>query len=217
MKKLLFTIIILGACLVGSSQNWDSVRVGNVDVDSIMLGGVKIWEKPTTPVFDEVIIGTQTWKVKNLDIDDGLGGIYAYNNDENNVATYGRLYTWDAAVRVAASIEGWHLPSDAEWTTLTTYLGGTSVAGGKLKEAGTTHWASPNTGATNESGFTALPGGYRYFNGSFYDIGYYGYWWSATEDDTYNACYRYMSYNYSDVYRANYNKEAGFSVRLVKD
>lgn len=65
----------------------------------------------------------------NLDVDDGLGGIYAYDNNEANVATYGRLYTWDAAVRVAASIEGWHLPSDAEWNTLTAYLGGTSVAG----------------------------------------------------------------------------------------
>jgi uncharacterized protein (TIGR02145 family) len=217
MKKLLFTIIILGACLVGSSQNWDSVKVGNLDVDSIMLGGVKIWEKPTTPVFDEVIIGTQTWKVKNLDVDDGFGGIYAYNNDENNVATYGRLYTWDAAVRVAASIDGWHLPSDAEWTTLTTYLGGTSVAGGKLKETGTTHWNSPNRGATNESGFTALPGGNRNSNGVFGNVGSNGGWWSATEYDAARVWYRNMGNNYSNAYRANYNKEAGFSVRLVKD
>jgi uncharacterized protein (TIGR02145 family) len=133
------------------------------------------------PILTEVTIGTQTWKVKNLDIDDGQGDIYAYNNDEANVATYGRFYTWDAAMRVAASIDGWHLPSDAEWTTLTDYLGGESVAGGKLKETGTTHWKSPNEGATNESGFTALPGGYRDLYGSSHHVGDYGYWWSATE------------------------------------
>ena len=219
MKKLLLTIIILGACLVGSSQNWDSVRVGNVDVDSIMLGGVKIWEKQTmTPVFDEVIIGTQTWMAKNLDIDDGLGGIYAYNNDENNVATYGRLYTWDAAVRVAASIDGWHLPSHAEWTTLTGYLGGESVAGGKLKEAGTTHWQSPNTGATNESGFTALPGGYRSGGRKFYDIGNCGSWWSATEYNATDAWYRLVIFYSSDAYGYyDRSKVVGFSVRLVRD
>lgn len=125
MKKLLLTIIILGACLVGSSQNWDSVRVGNVDVDSIMLGGAKIWEKQTVtpPQFETVTIGTQTWMAVNLDVDDGGGGIYAYNDDESHVATYGRLYTWAAAIRVAVSVDGWHLPSYAEWTTLTTYLG----------------------------------------------------------------------------------------------
>ena len=218
MKKLLLTIIILGACLVGSSQNWDSVRVGNLDVDSIMLGGVKIWEKKsTTPVFDEVIIGTQTWMAKNLDIDDGLGGIYAYNNDEGNVATYGRLYTWDAAVRVAASIDGWHLPSDAEWTTLTTYLGGESVAGGKLKETGLVHWASPNTGATNETGFTALPGGYRFTNGTFGSFGLTGYWWSAAESSATSAWYYYLNYYYSKVIRDGTDKEVGFSVRLIKD
>lgn len=216
MKKLLFTIIILGACLIGSSQNWDSVRVGNVDVDSIMLGGVKIWEKPNAPVFDEVIIGTQTWMAKNLDVDDGLGGIYAYDDNEANVATYGRLYTWDAAMRVAASIDGWHLPTDAEWTTLTTYLGGTSIAGGKLKETGYAHWKIPNIGATNETGFTALPGGNRY-NGSFYNIGGSGNWWSATKVNATNVWSRYMFYNANIVGRSSINKEMGFSVRLVKD
>ena len=112
---------------------------------------------------------------------------------------------------------GWHLPSDAEWTELTDYLGGTSVAGGKLKETGTTHWASPNTGATNETGFTALPGGNRYDYGSFTDIGYGGRWWSATEDDATTAWYRSMFYVNSDVSRVGTNKEVGFSVRCVRD
>jgi uncharacterized protein (TIGR02145 family) len=193
------------------------IYIGTQEIGAVYVGANKVWPPDAPIVFDEVIIGTQTWMVKNLDIDDGLGGIYAYNNDEANVATYGRLYTWDAAVRVAASIEGWHLPSDAEWTTLTTYLGGTSVAGGKLKETGTTHWSSPNTGATNESGFTALPGGNRNSNGVFGNVGSNGGWWSATESNATNAWGRLLYFSYSSVYRGNYSKEVGFSVRLVRD
>ena len=112
---------------------------------------------------------------------------------------------------------GWHLPSDAEWTQLTDYLGGESVAGGKLKETGTTHWLSPNTGATNETGFTALPGGYRYDNGPFSDIGYSGYWWSATEGSTDYAWYRNMYYSSYVVDSYLNGKELGFSVRCVRD
>ena len=163
---------------------------------------------------------------------------YVYGYDGTNVTdakatanytTYGVLYNWTAAMDGEASSTtnpsgiqgvcpaGWHLPSDAEWTELTAYLGGTSVAGGKLKETGTTHWASPNTGATNETGFTALPGGYRIDNGSFGDIGYYGFWWSATGSNAADAWFRYMDYSNSSVSRSNYFKEVGFSVRCVRD
>jgi uncharacterized protein (TIGR02145 family) len=163
---------------------------------------------------------------------------YVYGYDGTNITdakatanytTYGVLYNWSAAMNGAASSTtnpsgiqgvcptGWHLPSDAEWTELTDYLGGTSVAGGKLKETGTTHWTSPNTGATNETGFTALPGGYRSVDGSFYDIGYYGYWWSATESNATLAWYRFMYYISSTVIRYSNNKELGFSVRCVRD
>src|SRR5574344_137160 len=138
---------------------------------------------------------------------------YVYGYDGTNVAdakatdnyaTYGVLYNWTAAMNGEASSTtnpsgiqgvcpaGWHLPSDAEWTELTDYLGGASVAGGKLKETGTTHWDSPNTGATNETGFTALPGGYRTNLGFFNNIGYHGNWWSATESGATNAWTRYM-------------------------
>jgi uncharacterized protein (TIGR02145 family) len=111
------------------------------------------------------------------------------------------------------------LPSDAEWTELTNYLGGTNVAGGNLKETGTTHWNTPNRGATNETGFTALPGGYRNNDGTFYSIGYNGYWWSATEYDATTAWYRSMNYHHSNVNRSYYysNKEVGISVRCVRD
>jgi uncharacterized protein (TIGR02145 family) len=111
------------------------------------------------------------------------------------------------------------LPTDAEWTQLTTYLGGESIAGGKLKEIGTTHWNSPNTGATNETGFTALPGGGRGIEGAFDVIGVYGNWWSATEASA-SSSYswaRYMNFNFSRVDRYDPPKDAGFSVRCVRD
>ena len=163
---------------------------------------------------------------------------YVYGYDGTNVAdakatdnyaTYGVLYNWTAAMDGEASSTtnpsgiqgvcpaGWHLPSDAEWTELTDYLGGESVAGGKLKETGTTHWASPNTGATNETGFTALPGGNRGIYWAFYTIGNYGYWWSATESNANNAWDRLMYCDYSNVTRDGRNKEVGFSVRCVRD
>jgi len=194
----------------------DNIMSKGQQVDRIYSKGTLVWEHSTTPQFEEITIGTQTWKVKNLDVDDGGDGIYAYDDDEANVATYGRLYTWDAAIRVADSIDGWHLPSDAEWTTLTDYLGGESVAGGKLKEIGTEHWEAPNAGATNETGFTALPSGNRYINGSFYDIGRYGSWWSSTEYSA-TSTRRYLRYNSSNVGRNSVSKETGYSVRLIKD
>jgi len=146
-----------------------------------------------------------------------------------NYTTYGVLYNWTASMAGSAGSTanpsgiqgvcptGWHLPSDAEWTQLTAFLGGESVAGGKLKEIGTSHWNSPNTGATNETGFTALPGGVRGSGGPFYDIGAYGYWWSTTEGSTSNAYYRYVVYDNSDVYKNYLSKELGFSVRCLRD
>ena len=162
--------------------------------------------------------------------------VYGYNGTNvadakatANYTTYGVLYNWTAAMDGEASSTtnpsgiqgvcptGWHLPSDAEWTELTDYLGGTSVAGGKLKETGTTHWTSPNTGATNETGFTALPGGNRDTDGPFYYVGNYGGWWSATGYDAIIAWYRVMDYFSSNVNKYDYNKELGLSVRCVRD
>ncbi|MGB4204110.1 MAG: FISUMP domain-containing protein [Bacteroidales bacterium] len=162
--------------------------------------------------------------------------VYGYDGTDVDEAkatdeyhTYGALYNWPAAMAGGASSianpsgvqgvcpMGWHLPSDAEWTQLTDYLGGEDVAGGKLKEAGTEHWAAPNEGATNETGFTALPGGGRFSDGTFDSSGYFGNWWSATEDDTDYAWGWYMSYDNGGVYRNWYSKELGLSVRCVRD
>ncbi len=162
--------------------------------------------------------------------------VYDYDGTDVNAAkatsnytTYGVLYNWTAAMAGSASSTanpsgvqgvcptGWHLPSDAEWTELTDYLGGISDAGGKLKETGTTHWYSPNTGATNETGFTALPGGNRSNSGAFDTVGSNGYWWSATEFIATYAWYRNLYYIGSNVYRYYDGKEVGFSVRCVRD
>ena len=143
--------------------------------------------------------------------------ILMMNQQKSEGLGYGLLYNWYAASDVNFATSGWHVPTDTEWTTLITYLGGLSVAGGKLKETGIVHWASPNTGATNESGFTALPGGNRDSSGTFLSIGYGGLWWSATEDTTLIAWYRSMYYLDSTVYRSSFNKEGGFSVRLIKN
>lgn len=146
-----------------------------------------------------------------------------------NYDIYGVLYNWSATMNGEISSitnpsgiqgvcpTGWHLPSDAEWTELTDYLGGGSVAGGKLKETGTTHWNSPNTGATNETGFTALPGGFRYNNGTFRRIGGYGNWYSATAYGATTAWPRSVLYYNSNVDRYYLSKEVGFSVRCVRD
>ena len=191
--------------------------------------------------YNTVIIGTQVWMKENLKttkyndgtaiplVTDGTAwvaltspGYCWYNNDAATYkATYGALYNWYTLNSTSNSGKnvcptGWHVPSDAEWTTLITFLGGESVAGGKLKETGTTHWAVP-TGATNETGFTALPGGYRYSYGTFSDVGYAGYWWSSAEQSTDNASSRLMYFNSSSFFSYYFDKRNGISVRCLMD
>jgi hypothetical protein len=142
-----------------------------------------------------------------------------YNNDSATYAsTYGRLYNW-YAVNDARGLapQGYHVPSDAEWTFLETILGGSSIAGGKMKEAGFTHWFSPNEGATNSSGFAGLPGGYRDNGGTFHSLGAFGGWWSSTEYNTTNARYHGLGSFTSSSYSFNDTKSSGYSVRCVKD
>jgi len=189
-------------------------------------------------VYSTVSIGTQTWMKENLKVthyadrtaiplvtDDAkwadlTTGAYSwYNNNETTYkATYGALYNYYSVSTGRLCPTGWHVPSDEEWTTLIDYLGGFTVVGGKLKETDTIHWQSPNTGATNETGFTALPGGYRgWLDGSFGDIGNYGFWWSSTEYYTNSAWNRHMYYNDSIVSRYYNNNKIGFSVRCLRD
>jgi uncharacterized protein (TIGR02145 family) len=152
-----------------------------------------------------------------------------YGDDEKNKNTYGALYTWAAAMNGTESSDanpsrvqgicptGWHLPSDTEWEELETYLGGSSVAGGKMKQTGTTNWADPNEGATNESGFTGLPGGYRSNGGTFGRFSSYGSWWTSTEFSPTSANYRLLNFGNTTIYKLHLSKEVGFSVRCVRD
>ena len=126
--------------------------------------------------YKTVKIGTQTWMANNLAFK-ASSGCCAYDNNKNNIAIYGYLYTLETAKKVCPT--GWHLPSMAEWNTLIDYEDGNQTAGYKLKEAGSKHWAEPNTGATNQSGFTALPGGGRQENGQFFEFNVAGYWWTT--------------------------------------
>jgi uncharacterized protein (TIGR02145 family) len=188
-------------------------------------------------VYKNVTIGTQTWMAENLKttkLSDGtpipLVSVYdewqalttpGYSWYENKVTSkdsYGALYNWFAVNTGKLCPAGWHAPTDAEWTILTNYFGTEDIAGGKLKEKGTSHWQDPNEGATNEGGFTALPGGNRGFNGAFGDQGDFGYWWSSTGAgaNTTEAFYRTIGYRESSIQRAGFGrKNSGFSVRCV--
>ncbi len=166
--------------------------------------------------YKTIIIGNQVWMAENLNYDAGIGS-WAYDNDTTKSAIYGRLYSWPIACE--ACPPGWSLPSDMDWYTLTKYLGDLNVAGGKMKETGTTHWNSPNIGATNESGFSALPAGY-YFDGKFYDIGNSASFWSSTasgNEDKY-PWHRFLFRSISAIYRYRYNyTKYGYSVRCIRD
>ena len=183
-----------------------------------------------------VQIGTQVWMAENLRVErfrdsitiplvldnkawDNLitPGYCCYNNTSQNKATYGALYNWYAVGTGKLCPAGWHVPSNAEWTTLINQLGGESVAGGALKETGTMHWWPPNTGATNSSGFTAIPGGYRINLGTFGFLRESGYWWSASDDDAINAGYYFLSYDKANVLSSSSYKGAGLYVRCVMD
>ena len=186
-----------------------------------------------------VQIGDQVWMAENLKTTryrngDPITEQWAYNNDANNAAKYGRLYTWYAATDSRGiAPAGWHVPTDAEWTTLQNYLiangynyDGTTI-GNKIAKAlaTTTDWytytgtGTPGADLTknNSSGFTALPGGNRLKDGTFGNIGYYGNWWSSTELYTSSAWYRYLIYDGYGLYRGDRTKSYGFSVRCLRD
>jgi len=141
-----------------------------------------------------------------------------YNNDIGNVPVYGFLYNWYAVANPnQLAPNGWHIPSKDEYTTLVNYLGGESSAGGKMKDEGTTYWHSPNIGATNSSGFTAVPAGYRYYQGNFSGLGMENYLWTSTEDLNNNGWYRSLNYANTSVQNWVEYKTFGYSVRCIRD
>jgi uncharacterized protein (TIGR02145 family) len=190
-----------------------------------------------TSMSQTVAIGTQVWMTKNLDVSKFRNGdpipeakteeewrayngarepawCY-YNNDPKNGKKFGKLYNW-YAVNDARGLApaGWHIPSDDEWTILTDYFGGESVASYKMKSK--SGWENNGNG-TNSSGFSGLPGGYRNIDGAFNYIGRLGYWWSSTESDADIAWDRVLLYGNGDVNRGSSLKGRGLSVRCLRD
>jgi len=182
----------------------------------------------------DVKIGTQTWTSKNLDVTTyrngdkipqvqdanaweklTTGAWCYYENKAENGTKYGKLYNWYAVMDARGlAPKGYHIPTDKEWTMLTDYLGGDSIAGAKMKRR--SGWKNNGNG-TNASGFAGLPGGYRSYDGYFSNVGANGYWWSSSESDTYDAWYRYLYSNNGNVYRSSAYKQNGFSVRCLRD
>ena len=183
--------------------------------------------------YNTVQIGTQCWMAENLNIGTMVNGSgnqtdnstiekYCFSDNSGNCDTYGGLYQWEEMMEYntipgtqGICPMGWHLPNDGEWSILTDFLGGVSIAGGKMKETGTSHWSSPNTGATNSSGFTSLPGGYRTTSGSFLNLNNFTNIWSSSEIGS-NAWNYGLFYNNEQVGRDNHSKAYGFSVRCVQ-
>jgi uncharacterized protein (TIGR02145 family) len=197
-----------------------------------------------------VLIGTQCWMKENLNVGTMINNAnnqsnnniiekFCYNNLESYCSVYGGLYQWNELMGYATSSAanpsgrqgicptGWHVPSDAEWCQLETFLDATVNCsnffwegvniGGSLKESGTIHWSVPNTGATNSSGFTALPAGYINFPGAPANINNYTYFMTSTENDPMQSIYHVLWFNSQQIDRAYFIKQMGFSNRCVKN
>jgi|JFJP01.1.fsa_nt_gi uncharacterized protein (TIGR02145 family) len=198
--------------------------------------GVEFLDTRNGEIYPTVKIGNQCWFAKNLNVgelvqeydpqtDNNTIEKYCHENYLLNCQEYGGLYLWDEMMNYSTTPGvqgicpgGWHIPTDNEWTTLEEFLGGPDIAGGKLKENGFDHWIEPNTGATNTSGFTALPGGTRAPSGFVGSPGYSGNWWSSTQlYDPSLVWYRYLYYSHGISSRYSETKDNGYSVRCLKD
>jgi uncharacterized protein (TIGR02145 family) len=214
---------------------WKEIAVGEGTITPTWDCGDVLVDSRDGKSYNTVPIGTQCWMAENLNVGSRIDGVnnqtdnsilekYCYDNNTANCEIYGGLYQWNEMMQYVNSggsqgicPDGWHLPTDTEWITLTDYLGGTGVAGGKMKEDGTTHWYS-NTGATNSSGFTVLPGGRQYpsIEYTFDFLSYYAYFWSSSENDS-NAWKWQLYYYNTQVDQHSVDKSLGFSVRCVRD
>jgi uncharacterized protein (TIGR02145 family) len=232
-RKWLSIIVALIFLFSGCEKGYytDTFAVHN---PGIAYGSVTDQEGNT---YKTILIGTQTWMVRNLKttrFNDGTPipvvtdsaawnnlstpGCCWQQNDPIRRVTYGVLYNWHTVNTDKLCPTGWHVPSDAEWSELTEYLGGENIAGGKLKETGFRHWISPNTGATDESHFSAFPGGKRLDgpDALFKDLGEAGYWWTASSGEEW-AVIRSLDYNSFQIQKLFYPKQVGLSVRCIRD
>ena len=213
---------ILTNCGTVTDIDGNEYQTINIGTQCWMAEDLKVTHYPNGDTIPHITDNT-AWT--NLNANNTDDAYCFYNND--NTTDYGALYTYAAAIAdnwtrdntdgQGVCPDGWHLPTNEEWITLTDYIGGQVGNGGKLKEVGTTHWKYVNVGATNESGFTALPGGCCNIDGSFYGMTNSGDWWSTTEYSDTTAYYRNLSHVSSSIICNYYNKSMGFSIRCVKD
>lgn len=232
MKAFIFFIVIFVSVNIYGIELKETVTDIDGNVYHIVAIGKQVWMKENLQVThyrnsDSIphviysqVIYSQAW----VDLINSETGAYcAYYNLEYNHKIYGLLYNCYAVKDFSHLCpSGWHIPTDNEWTTLANYPIGNSIAGGKLKEADITHWNSSNTGATNETGFTALPSGYRSL-GFFEDIGDNGGWWSSSKDNSHTGLWlqkpydRYLRSEKKELCRGRTTLQDGFSVRCIRD
>jgi uncharacterized protein (TIGR02145 family) len=188
-------------------------------------------------IYNTITIGNQVWIKENLKVTKYNNGASisnvalntswsnlaspaycVYNNDDNNYDSYGYLYNWFTVTSNNLCPTGFHVPTQNDWVILQTELGGETIAGGKMKEVGLTHWLTPNFGATNSSNFTGLPGGFRYENGNYANIGLFAYWWSSTSFNQTDAWHcGLQTFSESMGVNNGSSKNVGMSVRCIKD
>jgi uncharacterized protein (TIGR02145 family) len=235
MKKVFLFCFLLNCCsinIIHAQLFGGLIKSSNVQaVFSAVTIGTQQWMEKNLEVVtyrDGTVIPEVTDATAWVNLT--TGAWCYYDNTTANGTTYGKLYNWyavagiwneasktDASLRKKLAPTGCHVPTHAEWSTLTTYLGGESVAGGKMKATGTSLWLSPNTSATNSSGFTGLPGGYRYSNGTFNRIGEECRCWSSSENNTTYCFTRYLHYSNGEAYTGTSDKREGISVRCLRD
>jgi uncharacterized protein (TIGR02145 family) len=230
MKIFIKTLFLLVAFTTISCEKEEIVDCNGIKGGSAFIDecdecvGGSTEKEPCTPLitgtftdprdsytYNTIVIGTQTWMSENLKYE--TTDSWCYDNDSENCDTYGRLYNWAASLTACPT--GWHLPSIEEWQTLADYLGGDELAGGEMKSI--TGWNDPNTGATNKSGFSALPGGFRDNAGLFFLIGTHAVWWSSTEVSSGIAWYTIINNTETEYNAVSTGKLFGYTCRCIMD
>ncbi|MCC5916601.1 MAG: fibrobacter succinogenes major paralogous domain-containing protein [Cryomorphaceae bacterium] len=231
MNRITFSLLLIFGMLAACKQDDETSEPDSPNITTGTVTDVDGNEYAT------IVIGDQEWMAENLKTTRycngdnlrnersnsewrtlNMGGWAYYNNDSIFEDSFGKLYNWYAVDDERNICPcGWHVPSNAEWEKLINYLGGDSIAGGKMKSAGTQYWATPNINASNESGFSGLPGGSRNFNATFDFNGQYGYWWQAKENFGILAWCRVLGYDNGEAITYHLYKTSGFSVRCIKD
>ena len=220
---------------MAESSEWKELVFGTGIISPTC--GLPVIDARDQQSYNTIQIGTQCWMAENLNTgsrinasqsqpNNGTIDKYCYNDLDANCLVYGGLYQWNEMMQFSTvpgiqgiCPDGWHLPTDAEMSAMVTYLGGLDIAGGKMKEAGTVHWIYPNSGATDESGFTALPASFRDYLGSFSTpLGERGSFWTSTQNGSTFAWDYTLSYLTEGVSRnSGAMKSNGFSVRCIKN